>query len=81
MHIIYVQPMCDLPGEFRCELPYVEEELGPFGAKTILEISTNGAAPAIAIAIHCATGVWMRGWPFSAQRVYKALQDVAMAKV
>jgi putative selenate reductase molybdopterin-binding subunit len=72
----YKVPMIrDLPGEFKCELLFVEDELGPFGAKSTSEISTNGAAPVIAIAIHDATGVWMREWPFSAERVYKALQS------
>jgi putative selenate reductase molybdopterin-binding subunit len=51
----------------------VEDEVGPFGGKSVAEISTNGAAPAIAIAIHDAVGAWVREWPFSPERVLRAM--------
>jgi len=71
----YKVPMIsDLPGEFVSKIIYVEEALGPFGAKSVSEISTNGAAPAVASAIHDATGVWMRSWPFTAEKVLEALE-------
>jgi putative selenate reductase molybdopterin-binding subunit len=51
-----------------------EEPTGPFGAKSISEISMDGLAPAMADAIHDATGVWVRHVPFTPERVWRALK-------
>jgi putative selenate reductase molybdopterin-binding subunit len=40
-----------------------EEPSGPFGAKSVAEISIDGVAPALVSAIHDATGVWVRELP------------------
>ena len=53
-----------------------EEPTGPFGAKSVSEIPMDGIAPAMADAIHDATGVWMREVPFTPERVWRALQAV-----
>jgi len=50
-----------------------DEPSGPFGAKSVSEISIDGVAPAIASAIHDATGVWMRELPYTPERVTSAL--------
>lgn len=68
-----VPTMAELPADLHVELMPVEDEVGPFGAKSVSEISVNGAAPAIAIAIHDAVGAWVREWPFTPERVLKAL--------
>jgi putative selenate reductase molybdopterin-binding subunit len=69
------------------EMPPVEvifvqtdEPTGPFGAKSIAEIPMDGIAPAMADAIHDATGVWVREVPFTPERVWRALgrQQVAV---
>jgi len=49
------------------------EPSGPFGAKSVSEISIDGVAPAIASAIHDATGMWMRELPYTPKRVTLAL--------
>ena len=70
----YQVPMIhDLPDEFRAVLIETTDPFGPFGGKSVSEISCNGAAPAIAAAIHDATGIWMRSWPFSAEKILRAL--------
>jgi len=51
-----------------------EEPTGPFGAKSVAEIPMDGIAPALADAIHDATGVWMREVPFTPERVWRALR-------
>jgi putative selenate reductase molybdopterin-binding subunit len=63
------------------EMPQVEvifvqtdEPSGPFGAKSIGEIPLDGVAPAMADAIHDATGVWIREVPFTPERVWRALR-------
>jgi len=52
-----------------------DEPTGPFGAKSVAELSIDGIAPAIADAIHDATGVWLREVPFTPERVWRALKD------
>lgn len=72
----YKVPMIkDIPEDFRSELVFVSEKLGPFGGKSISEIATNGAAPAIATAIYDAIGVWVREYPFTAERVLEAIRE------
>jgi putative selenate reductase molybdopterin-binding subunit len=51
------------------------EETGPFGAKAVAEIPKDGVAPAIASAIHDATGVWIRELPFTPERVWRAIHN------
>ncbi len=51
-----------------------DEPSGPFGAKSVSEISIDGVAPAVASAIHDAAGVWMRELPYTPERVRAALE-------
>ena len=51
-----------------------DEPGGPFGAKSVAEISIDGVAPAMASAIHDATAVWMRELPYTPERVKRALE-------
>ncbi len=64
------------------EMPEIEvifvqtdEPTGPFGAKSVAELPIDGVAPAIADAIHDATGVWLREVPFTPERVWQALRE------
>ena len=68
-----IPTIAEVPADFHVELMPVEDEIGPFGAKSVSEISVNGAAPAISIAIHDAVGAWVREWPFSPERVLRAM--------
>jgi putative selenate reductase molybdopterin-binding subunit len=73
----YGVPMIgDIPEDFRAILIEKDDPYGPFGAKSISEISVNGAAPAIANAIYDAVGVWMRDWPFSPERILRAMGKI-----
>ena len=73
----YKVPMIyDLPEEFIAELIPTDDDQGPMGAKSVSEITCNGAAPCIANAIHDAVGVWIRDWPFSAEKVLKAMHKL-----
>ncbi len=70
----YGVPMIsEKPEDFKAVLIDINDEVGPYGAKSISEIATNGAAPAIAIAIHDAVGVWMRNWPFTPEKILKEM--------
>ncbi|MDD4841199.1 MAG: xanthine dehydrogenase family protein molybdopterin-binding subunit, partial [Sphaerochaetaceae bacterium] len=70
----YGVPMIsELPDDFQAILIDEDDEFGPFGAKSISEIATNGAAPALANAIHDAVGVWIRSWPFTPEKILREL--------
>jgi len=70
----YLAPMIgDVPDEFVAELVETDDPFGPYGVKSISEVACNGAAPALASAIHDAVGVWIRSWPFSSEKILRAL--------
>ena len=51
------------------------EETGPFGAKSVSEVSINGAAPVFANALYNATGARLREFPLTPEKVLKAIKD------
>lgn len=73
----YGVPMItELPKTFEAILVETNDPFGPFGGKSVSEVSTNGAAPVIASAIHDAVGVWIRDWPFTPEKILKGLGKV-----
>jgi putative selenate reductase molybdopterin-binding subunit len=69
----YGAPMIqELPREVEVRFIPTDDPFGPFGAKSVAEISVNGAAPAIAIAVHDAVGVWIREWPITPEKILRA---------
>lgn len=73
----YGTPMIlDAPDDFKSVLIDVDDNAGPFGAKSISEIACNGAAPAIGIAIHDACGVWIKSWPMTPEKILKGLGKI-----
>jgi putative selenate reductase molybdopterin-binding subunit len=56
------------------------EETGPYGAKSVSEISINGGLPAIANAIKNAVGVRLTKPPFTAEKVLMAMKELKNAK-
>ncbi len=70
----YGAPMIqELPRELDVRFVETDDPFGPFGGKSVSEISMNGAAPALATAIHAATGLWMRDWPMTPEKILRAL--------
>ena len=68
----YGVPMIqELPEDVQVRLIHTDDPYGPFGGKSVAEISVNGAAPALAIAIHDAAGIWIRSWPFTAEKILR----------
>ncbi|MRS04931.1 xanthine dehydrogenase family protein molybdopterin-binding subunit, partial [bacterium] len=51
-----------------------DEPSGPFGAKSVSEIAIDGVAPAVANALHNATGVWIRELPLTPERLLKGFK-------
>jgi putative selenate reductase molybdopterin-binding subunit len=56
-----------------------DEPSGPFGAKSVAEIPMDGVAPALASAIHDATGVWIRELPYTPEHVWQALRPARLS--
>ena len=76
----YVMPtIMDVPP---IEVIMVEkyDPTGPFGAKSVSEISINGPLPAISNAIFDAVGVRLRSAPFTPEKVLAALQETEETK-
>lgn len=63
----------DMP-EIKVILVPTFEPTGPFGAKSVSEISTNGPAPAIGNALFHAVGIRLREVPFTPERILAALK-------
>ena len=73
----YGAPMIEeAPEDFKAVLIDVNDQYGPFGAKSISEIATNGAAPAIAMAIADAVGVWVRSWPITPEKILRGMKKI-----
>jgi len=64
----------DLP-EIKTFLVPTYEPTGPYGAKSVSEISINGALPAISNAIKDAVGVRLVKPPFTAEKVLRAIKE------
>ena len=52
-----------------------DEPSGPYGAKSVSEISIDGVAPAISSAVHDAVGIWVRELPYTPERILKAIEE------
>ncbi len=69
----------DMPTEIVPVILELADPNGPFGARGMSEMALVPLAPAIAIAIHDATGAWLHDQPMTPERVLAALQSVAQA--
>lgn len=49
------------------------EPTGPYGAKSVAEIATDGVAPATVSAIHNATGLWFHDLPVTREKILAGL--------
>ena len=52
-----------------------DEPTGPYGAKSIAEISVDGVAPALVDALHNAIGVWFRDLPITEEKFLTGLKE------
>ncbi len=66
----------DIPEKVESVLVEVPDPNGPWGARGMGELPYLPVAAAIAAAIHDATGVWINEFPFTPERVLKALGKI-----
>lgn len=66
----------DIPEKVESVILEVPDPNGPWGARGVGELPFLPVAPAIAAAIHDATGVWINEFPFTPERVLRALGKI-----
>jgi CO/xanthine dehydrogenase Mo-binding subunit len=66
----------DIPEKVETVLVEVPDPNGPWGARGLGELPFLPVAPAIGAAIHDATGVWVDEFPFTPERVLRALGKI-----
>ncbi|MEW6028365.1 MAG: xanthine dehydrogenase family protein molybdopterin-binding subunit [Chloroflexota bacterium] len=66
----------DIPESVESVILEVPDPNGPWGARGLGELPFLPLVPAIAAAIHDATGVWMDEFPFTPERVLRALGKI-----
>ena len=73
----YLLPtILDIPESVESVLVEVPDPNGPFGARGVGELPFLPVAPAIAAAIHDATGTWIDSFPFTPERVLHGLGKI-----
>jgi CO/xanthine dehydrogenase Mo-binding subunit len=71
-----IPTILDIPEKVETVLVEVKDPNGPWGARGVGELPYLPVAPAIASAIHNATGVWIDELPFTPERVLRALGKI-----
>jgi len=73
----YLLPtVLDIPEKIESVIVEVPDPNGPWGARGMGELPFLPYAPALAAAIHDATGVWINELPFTPERVLRALGKI-----
>ncbi len=71
-----IPTILDIPESVESVIVEIPDPKGPWGARGLGELPFLPTAPAIAAAIHDATGVWMDEFPFTPERVLRALGKI-----
>ncbi|PJF21790.1 MAG: aldehyde oxidase [Phototrophicales bacterium] len=71
----------DIPLEVKSVVLEYPDPIGPWGARGMAEMPFLPFAPAIAAAIHDATGVWLNQIPFTPERIVTALRKQGIGVV
>jgi len=71
-----IPTILDIPDSVESVIVEVPDPNGPWGARGLGELPFLPVAPAIAAAIHDATGVWINELPFTPERVLRALGKI-----
>jgi CO/xanthine dehydrogenase Mo-binding subunit len=65
----------DIPDKIDSIILEYPDKVGPWGIRGVGEMPLLPLAPALACAVHNATGVWFDEFPLTAERVYKGLHN------
>ncbi len=69
-----IPTVLDAPAEVRSLILEYPDPIGPWGARGMAEMPFLPLTPAIAAAIHDATGIWLTSQPFTPDKVVKELR-------
>jgi CO/xanthine dehydrogenase Mo-binding subunit len=70
-----IPTVLDVPQEVHSLILEYPDPRGPFGARGMGEMPFLPLAPAVAAAVHDATGVWFDDFPLTPERVLRALKS------
>ncbi|MDQ3250459.1 MAG: xanthine dehydrogenase family protein molybdopterin-binding subunit [Chloroflexota bacterium] len=76
-----IPTVLDVPQRVKSLILEYGDAVGPWGAKGMSEMPYMPLAPAIAAAIYDATGVWIDEFPYTPDRVWRALRRGDQAKL
>jgi CO/xanthine dehydrogenase Mo-binding subunit len=65
-----VPTILDIPDEMNIDVLEIPDPRGPWGARGLGEVMNMCLAPAVAAAVHDATGVWFDHFPLTPEEVY-----------
>lgn len=71
-----IPTILDIPEMMESVIVEVAEPNGPFGARGLGELPFLPLAPAIAAAVHDATGVWFNEFPLTPERILRGLGKI-----
>ncbi len=71
-----IPTVLDIPEAVESVIVEVAEPNGPFGARGLGELPFLPLAPAIAAAVHDATGVWFNEFPLTPERILRGLGKI-----
>jgi CO/xanthine dehydrogenase Mo-binding subunit len=71
-----IPSILDIPDSVESVILEVVEPNGPFGARGLGELPFLPLAPAIAAAVHDATGIWFNEFPLTPERVLRGLGKI-----
>lgn len=70
-----IPTVLDVPTEVKSVILEYADPIGPWGARGMAEMPFLPLLPAIAAAVHDATGVWLDSQPFTPEKVVLALRE------
>jgi CO/xanthine dehydrogenase Mo-binding subunit len=71
-----IPTILDIPDSVESVILEVTEPNGPFGARGLGELPFLPLAPALAAAVHNATGIWFNDFPLTPERVLRGLGKI-----
>lgn len=71
-----IPTILDIPGAVDSVIVEVSEPNGPFGARGLGELPFLPLAPAIAAAVHVATGIWFHEFPLTGEKILRGLGKI-----
>lgn len=66
----------DIPKEIKTIVMEIPDPRGPWGARGLGEVMNTCLAPAVAAAVHSATGVWFDDFPLTPEHVLRGLGEL-----